>query len=215
MLQALARARSVREVLLVNGREPGNLTRALAGENPGTRIYRQSNKDKELMEQEELSALLRAAAPLIELAVAEDIGPGDATSISTLPADTVLHGRIVAKAPGVIAGLPVAEAVFRRVDPAIQFDRPRRRRPGSGARRAGRRRHRPGPRPAGRRAHRPQLPAADVGHRHPDPPLSWMRSPPPRRPSSTRARRSPATASWTSTPCGWAAASTTARRCTT
>lgn len=40
MLQALARARSVREVLLVNGREPGNLTRALAGENPGTRIYR-------------------------------------------------------------------------------------------------------------------------------------------------------------------------------
>jgi molybdenum storage protein len=40
MLRALARARSVREVLLVNGREPGNLTRVLAGENPGTRIYR-------------------------------------------------------------------------------------------------------------------------------------------------------------------------------
>jgi molybdenum storage protein len=40
MLQALARARSVREVFLVNGREPGSLTRALAGENPGTRIYR-------------------------------------------------------------------------------------------------------------------------------------------------------------------------------
>jgi molybdenum storage protein len=40
MLQALARARSVREVLLVNGREPGSLARALAGENPGTRIYR-------------------------------------------------------------------------------------------------------------------------------------------------------------------------------
>ena len=42
MLHALAHARSVREVLLVNGREPGNLTRALAGENPGTRIYRNS-----------------------------------------------------------------------------------------------------------------------------------------------------------------------------
>jgi len=40
MLHALARSRSVHEVLLVNGREPGNLTRALAGENPGTRIYR-------------------------------------------------------------------------------------------------------------------------------------------------------------------------------
>ena len=42
MLHALARARSVREVLLVNGREPGSLTQALAGENPGTRIYRAS-----------------------------------------------------------------------------------------------------------------------------------------------------------------------------
>ena len=42
MLHALARARSVREVFIINGREPGNLSRALAGENPGTRIYRQA-----------------------------------------------------------------------------------------------------------------------------------------------------------------------------
>jgi molybdenum storage protein len=42
MLCALARARSVREVFIANGREPGNLTRVLAGENPGTRIYRES-----------------------------------------------------------------------------------------------------------------------------------------------------------------------------
>ncbi len=40
MSLSLARADSTREVLLVNGREPGNLTRALAGKNPGTRIYR-------------------------------------------------------------------------------------------------------------------------------------------------------------------------------
>jgi molybdenum storage protein len=40
MLDNLSRARSVREVLLVNGRKPGDLTRALSGENPGTRIYR-------------------------------------------------------------------------------------------------------------------------------------------------------------------------------
>ena len=38
MLTALTRARSVREVLLVNGREPGTLTAALDGQNPGTRI---------------------------------------------------------------------------------------------------------------------------------------------------------------------------------
>ncbi len=40
MLECLTRSRSVKEVLLVNGRQPGDLTRALRGENPGTRIYR-------------------------------------------------------------------------------------------------------------------------------------------------------------------------------
>jgi molybdenum storage protein len=40
MLHALAHAQNVREVLIINGREPGHLRRALAGENPGTRIYR-------------------------------------------------------------------------------------------------------------------------------------------------------------------------------
>ncbi len=41
MLRALVSARSVHEVFIINGRQPGNLTRALAGENPGTRIYRE------------------------------------------------------------------------------------------------------------------------------------------------------------------------------
>jgi molybdenum storage protein len=41
MLRALASAHSVSEVLIINGREPGALTRALEGENPGTRIYRE------------------------------------------------------------------------------------------------------------------------------------------------------------------------------
>jgi molybdenum storage protein len=40
MLLALARSDSVHEVFLVNGLEPGNLARCLAGENPGTRIYK-------------------------------------------------------------------------------------------------------------------------------------------------------------------------------
>jgi len=40
MLSALARARSVCEVFVIDGRQPGNLARVLAGDNPGTRIYR-------------------------------------------------------------------------------------------------------------------------------------------------------------------------------
>jgi quinolinate synthase len=66
-------------------------------------------------------ALMHAAEPLIELAIAEDVGPGDATSQATLPPDLTLHAVITAKAPGVIAGLPVAGAVFQHVDPHIAF----------------------------------------------------------------------------------------------
>ena len=40
MLLALARSDTMHEVLMINGLEPGNLTKALNGENPGTRIYR-------------------------------------------------------------------------------------------------------------------------------------------------------------------------------
>jgi molybdenum storage protein len=40
MLNALANARSVHEVLIINGLERGQLTRALNGETPGTLIYR-------------------------------------------------------------------------------------------------------------------------------------------------------------------------------
>jgi molybdenum storage protein len=42
MLSALAHARSVHEVLIINGLERGKLSRALNGENPGTLIYRQA-----------------------------------------------------------------------------------------------------------------------------------------------------------------------------
>jgi quinolinate synthase len=73
------------------------------------------------MNQISRQALLDAAAPLIELAIAEDIGPGDATSTATLDPSVVLHGRITAKERGVIAGLPVAAAAFHRVDPLIVF----------------------------------------------------------------------------------------------
>jgi quinolinate synthase len=73
------------------------------------------------MRQRKVEALLRAAEPLIELAIAEDVGPGDATSEATLAAGAVLCGRIVAKSAGVVAGLPVAAALFQRVDQNIEF----------------------------------------------------------------------------------------------
>jgi nicotinate-nucleotide pyrophosphorylase (carboxylating) len=65
--------------------------------------------------------ILNAAQPLIELAIAEDIGAGDATSEAVLPTELTLRGRIIAKDAGVVAGLPVTEAVFTRVDPALRL----------------------------------------------------------------------------------------------
>ncbi|MBC7250887.1 MAG: quinolinate synthase NadA [Anaerolineae bacterium] len=74
-----------------------------------------------MVEKQEEKLLLQAAAPLIDLAIAEDIGPGDATSEAILAPEVVLQGRIVAKAAGVVAGLTVAAEVFRRVDSSIEF----------------------------------------------------------------------------------------------
>lgn len=65
--------------------------------------------------------LIQAAKPLIELAVAEDIGPGDATSEAVIASGQSLHGTIVVKETGVIAGLPIAKAVFERVDASLRF----------------------------------------------------------------------------------------------
>jgi nicotinate-nucleotide pyrophosphorylase (carboxylating) len=58
---------------------------------------------------------------LLELALAEDIGSGDVTSLATVPASAQAIGTMLAKAPGVISGLDVAGDVFRRVDPTVTF----------------------------------------------------------------------------------------------
>lgn len=57
----------------------------------------------------------------IRRALAEDIGPGDVTTNSIVPPDAVMRGRIIAKQDGVVAGLDVAQAVYRMVDERISF----------------------------------------------------------------------------------------------
>ncbi|MHB8172636.1 MAG: carboxylating nicotinate-nucleotide diphosphorylase [Thermincolia bacterium] len=58
---------------------------------------------------------------LIEKAFEEDIRTGDVTTNSIIPVDAVTTGYIYAKEPGIVAGLPVAEMVFKMLDPAIVF----------------------------------------------------------------------------------------------
>lgn len=57
----------------------------------------------------------------IRRALDEDIGPGDATSNSIIPPDASMHGQIIAKQSGVIAGLDVAKAVYATFDPQVEF----------------------------------------------------------------------------------------------
>lgn len=65
----------------------------------------------------------RACEQLIALALAEDLGDtGDRTSRCLIPADQPGRAAFVARTSGVLAGLPVAEAVVRAIDPSVAFE---------------------------------------------------------------------------------------------
>ena len=58
----------------------------------------------------------------VERALDEDLGrAGDVTSIATVPPGIAGRGAVVARAAGVIAGLPVIEAAFRKLDPQVNL----------------------------------------------------------------------------------------------
>ena len=66
------------------------------------------------------------ADPLLDLvdrALAEDVGDGDVTADATVDEAARAVATITQKAPGVISGLAVAEAVFARLDPQAQIER--------------------------------------------------------------------------------------------
>lgn len=58
---------------------------------------------------------------LIRAALDEDVGPGDFTSLWTVPAERAVEARLIAKATGTLAGLEVARATFLAVDPSLRL----------------------------------------------------------------------------------------------
>ena len=58
---------------------------------------------------------------LIDMALEEDIGGGDITSESLIPADLRAKTTFLAKADGVLAGVDLAKLVFIKVDPELKF----------------------------------------------------------------------------------------------
>jgi len=53
---------------------------------------------------------------LIQLAIQEDIGTGDITTENLVPENLVIEGSFVAKDEGIVAGLPVVEYFFSKLD---------------------------------------------------------------------------------------------------
>ncbi len=58
---------------------------------------------------------------LLDLAFAEDVGDGDHTTLSTIPAEAMGRSRLIIKEEGILAGVKEAEKVLHRIDPSIKM----------------------------------------------------------------------------------------------
>lgn len=54
-------------------------------------------------------------------AIREDIGDGDHTSLACIPVTTEKSAKLLCKENGILAGMEIAEAIFRYIDPALVF----------------------------------------------------------------------------------------------
>ena len=59
----------------------------------------------------------------VQLALEEDVGTGDLTTLATIPITATANAVILARETLVVAGLPVAEAVSRELSPSLRFTR--------------------------------------------------------------------------------------------
>ncbi len=58
---------------------------------------------------------------LLTLAFAEDVGDGDHTTLSTIPAEARGKQRLIIKEPGILAGVEMARKVFEKFDPELKM----------------------------------------------------------------------------------------------
>ncbi len=65
---------------------------------------------------------LKAAKKLLKIAIKEDIATGDITTNNLIPEESRSNAYMIAKADGVIAGIEVAEMVFRRLDKNLEWN---------------------------------------------------------------------------------------------
>lgn len=58
---------------------------------------------------------------IIKIALAEDIGDGDHSSLACIPENATGEAHLLVKEDGVLAGVEFAEHIFKTVDPAVEF----------------------------------------------------------------------------------------------
>jgi nicotinate-nucleotide pyrophosphorylase (carboxylating) len=58
---------------------------------------------------------------LINLAIAEDIGDGDHSSLSCIPKDATGSVKLMFKEKGVVAGIEIAAKIYERIDSKVEF----------------------------------------------------------------------------------------------
>ncbi|TCD04394.1 carboxylating nicotinate-nucleotide diphosphorylase [Pedobacter frigidisoli] len=58
----------------------------------------------------------------IKNALAEDVGDGDHTSLSTIPAGTQGKAKLIIKEDGILAGMELAVEIFKEVDASLKVD---------------------------------------------------------------------------------------------
>ncbi|MFA9389768.1 MAG: carboxylating nicotinate-nucleotide diphosphorylase [Prolixibacteraceae bacterium] len=64
---------------------------------------------------------LEAIDSILEAGLKEDVNTGDLTTDLLISPDTTTTAIMIAKADGIIAGLPVAEQIFKKLDPKVVF----------------------------------------------------------------------------------------------
>lgn len=57
---------------------------------------------------------------IIDIALREDIGDGDHSSLSCVPENAIGEAKLIVKDEGIIAGIELAEKIFHRFDPSLQ-----------------------------------------------------------------------------------------------
>ena len=58
---------------------------------------------------------------LLTLAFAEDVGDGDATTLSTIPEEEIGRQQLIVKQEGILAGVDIARKVFDKFDPDLKM----------------------------------------------------------------------------------------------